>query len=214
MEKKKILSNWNLPSTLEEFERRLKSRQKNSSTSEAKKEGQQEGTMTYEVKFVNNKKNIEEPDEEHVNLIKKLPSTKKGEEENKGIMGKSREIKTPIVVEYSDWNDNDLLNCPICEWQGKRDDCAQELYDTVSDFSCPKCNQMLLVVDYPKTKDKAEGEFIICSFWELDSNIQKEVIEKLRYINVGHNWWEPLVCDLDKIGNVSLLNGELVILRK
>jgi hypothetical protein len=57
MKKKKILSSWNLPSTLEEFEQQLRNQQKNSSTSEVKREIQPDDMITYEVRFVSNKRN-------------------------------------------------------------------------------------------------------------------------------------------------------------
>lgn len=53
---KKKLNNWDVPSTLEEYEQLMRKQSENSSTSEAKKEGQQEATMTYEIRFVSNKK--------------------------------------------------------------------------------------------------------------------------------------------------------------
>jgi hypothetical protein len=56
---KEKLNNWKIPSTLEEWQQSLNTRQESSSTSEAKKEEQQEATKVYEVRFVNNqKKNI------------------------------------------------------------------------------------------------------------------------------------------------------------
>jgi CRISPR/Cas system endoribonuclease Cas6 (RAMP superfamily) len=57
MKKKKKLNNWDISPTLEEFERRLKNRQKNSSTSEVKREIQPDDMITYEVRFVSNKRN-------------------------------------------------------------------------------------------------------------------------------------------------------------
>jgi CRISPR/Cas system endoribonuclease Cas6 (RAMP superfamily) len=57
MKKKKKLNNWDISPTLEEFERRLKNRQKNSSTSEVKREIQPDDMITYEVRFVSDRRN-------------------------------------------------------------------------------------------------------------------------------------------------------------
>jgi hypothetical protein len=56
---RKNLKDFSMPSTLKEYEELMRKQYGSSSTSEAKKEGQQEATKVYEVRFVNNqKKNI------------------------------------------------------------------------------------------------------------------------------------------------------------
>jgi hypothetical protein len=41
------------------------------------------------------------------------------------------------------------LACAACGWEGATKDGSMELFDELFDVSCPKCDQMLLVVSYP-----------------------------------------------------------------
>lgn len=58
-----------------------------------------------------------------------------------------------ILIEYSEYDENKRLKCPICHWDGtpKESDWI-EYYDDLFDVSCPVCEKMLLVVSYPLIK--------------------------------------------------------------
>lgn len=55
------------------------------------------------------------------------------------------------VIEYKDYDENIKLECPICHWKGtpKESGCI-ESGDYCLDVSCPICDKMLLVADFPK----------------------------------------------------------------
>lgn len=41
-----------------------------------------------------------------------------------------------------------VLACP-CDWQGDSRDMAMELHDQVTDYACPRCGNLLLIVTHP-----------------------------------------------------------------
>jgi hypothetical protein len=51
-------------------------------------------------------------------------------------------------IEYKSFNDDDILECSVCNWTGKADG-NKEYYDQLFDVSCPNCGKMILVVSYP-----------------------------------------------------------------
>ena len=53
------------------------------------------------------------------------------------------------VIEYKDYDKNKVLNCPSCNWKGKPEGNI-DLYEQLFDVTCPKCEQMILIVNYPK----------------------------------------------------------------
>lgn len=55
------------------------------------------------------------------------------------------------IIEYSDYDENEILECPICHWKGKAEGHI-EYYDDLFDVSCPNCDKMILVVSYPLVK--------------------------------------------------------------
>jgi len=55
------------------------------------------------------------------------------------------------VIKYKDYNENMELECPLCGWKGtpKTSDCINTDSHFCLDVSCPICDKMLLVADYP-----------------------------------------------------------------
>jgi hypothetical protein len=56
------------------------------------------------------------------------------------------------IIEYHDFKDDEILECPICHWRGTAKG-HKEYYDDLFDVSCPICDKMLLVVSYPLVKN-------------------------------------------------------------
>ena len=52
------------------------------------------------------------------------------------------------IIEYSEFKDEEILECPICHWKGTAEG-NKEYYDDLFDVSCPICDKMILVVSYP-----------------------------------------------------------------
>ncbi len=68
-------------------------------------------------------------------------------------------IKHPAkIIEYRDYNENLLIECPICKWKGTPK--SSGWIDTDSDFSlnvhCPVCEKMLIVASYALTNPPEE----------------------------------------------------------
>lgn len=55
------------------------------------------------------------------------------------------------IIKYKDYKDNMELECPICGWKGtpKTSDCINTDSHFCLDVSCPVCDKMILVADYP-----------------------------------------------------------------
>jgi hypothetical protein len=55
------------------------------------------------------------------------------------------------ILQYSDYKDEDILSCPLCQWKGKGKDAA---YNSDSHYcleiNCPICDKILIVADYAK----------------------------------------------------------------
>lgn len=66
-----------------------------------------------------------------------------------------------LVPEYfvAGWRDRPL-SCP-CGWQGDSRAMAMELHEQVTDYACPDCGNLLLIVPHPTleqvTRAAAEG---------------------------------------------------------
>lgn len=50
------------------------------------------------------------------------------------------------LKEYEEKKKTLRLSCN-CSWRGKASEAYGELHETVLDFECPKCNNMLLIVN-------------------------------------------------------------------
>lgn len=61
------------------------------------------------------------------------------------------------IVRYYDHDENEELTCPRCGWNGTAKEGDTELYRELFDVSCPKCEQMLLVVSYPTMVETEEA---------------------------------------------------------
>jgi len=59
--------------------------------------------------------------------------------------------KPAFVIQYCDYKDDIALECPVCNWKGSPESGGQ--IDTDSEYclsvSCPVCEKMLLVAEYP-----------------------------------------------------------------
>jgi hypothetical protein len=55
------------------------------------------------------------------------------------------------ILQYSDYKDEEVLSCPLCQWKGKGKDAE---YNSDSHYcleiSCPICDKILVVADYAK----------------------------------------------------------------
>lgn len=57
------------------------------------------------------------------------------------------------VVEYEDYNEDMEIQCQLCGWKGTPKSGGYiEHHDVLLDVSCPVCEKMLLIVNYPKAK--------------------------------------------------------------
>lgn len=57
-------------------------------------------------------------------------------------------VKNPAtVIEYADYDENKELDCPVCGWHGLGIVNSDSHF--CLDVSCPNCDKMLLVVNYP-----------------------------------------------------------------
>ncbi len=54
-----------------------------------------------------------------------------------------------LVPDYftAGWRERDLA-CP-CDWHGDSRAMAMELHDAVTDYACPRCGNLLLIVSHP-----------------------------------------------------------------
>ena len=58
-----------------------------------------------------------------------------------------------MTITVSDYYQNgwreDLHNCPACEWKGSSRQMEMELHDEQTEYACPHCEFLLLVVMHP-----------------------------------------------------------------
>jgi len=60
--------------------------------------------------------------------------------------------ETPAkIIQYSDYDREIILECPVCKWKGKSKGNI-EYHDDLLDVTCPNCDKMLLIVEYPLVK--------------------------------------------------------------
>lgn len=55
------------------------------------------------------------------------------------------------IIEYHQYQENEILECPICHWHGTAEG-HKEYYDDLFDVACPICDKMILIVNYPLVK--------------------------------------------------------------
>lgn len=53
------------------------------------------------------------------------------------------------IVPYYELDENEIVECPECGWRGTEGEAGIEVYELLSDRSCPECDKMLLVVPHP-----------------------------------------------------------------
>lgn len=56
---------------------------------------------------------------------------------------------TPKVLRYYQYEATAPITCPVCGWRGSGEDADRGMFAELFDLSCPRCDQMLLVVGYP-----------------------------------------------------------------
>jgi hypothetical protein len=56
------------------------------------------------------------------------------------------------IIEYVDYDENKILKCPICGWQGSAKESRNINTDShfCMDVSCPICDKMILVINYTR----------------------------------------------------------------
>lgn len=62
------------------------------------------------------------------------------------------------IIEYKEYADSLKIVCPICKWQGKAINGEREYYRDLFDVSCPKCDQMILIVSYPLVREAEKSK--------------------------------------------------------
>jgi len=92
------------------------------------------------------------------------------------------------TIEYYDYKENDVIRCPACFWSGKAKNGEREYYSDLFDVSCPKCNQMILIVPHPLVEDvkkaydegnpKAQDDILTVRLIEKTRKESKEIISK------------------------------------
>lgn len=53
------------------------------------------------------------------------------------------------IIEYQDFDKNEIVKCPVCHWKGVAKDNI-EYFEQLLDVTCPKCDKIILIVNYPK----------------------------------------------------------------
>lgn len=57
--------------------------------------------------------------------------------------------KHMTIKTYNELSDELMLSCE-CGWEGKSTEAYGEMYEEILDFECPKCDEMLLIVNLNK----------------------------------------------------------------
>jgi hypothetical protein len=63
------------------------------------------------------------------------------------------------ILNYYAFDDGAEITCPECGWSGAAREASVEYYKELFDVSCPRCDRMILIVNYPtpaETKEAAE----------------------------------------------------------
>lgn len=55
------------------------------------------------------------------------------------------------IIEYHQYDENEILECPLCHWRGTAEG-HKEYSDDLFDVCCPICDKMILIVGYPLVK--------------------------------------------------------------
>ena len=59
-------------------------------------------------------------------------------------------MKHPAIkIEYYQYNKDEVLTCPVCDWQGSSNEAMIETGDANLCVICPNCEKMLLIASYP-----------------------------------------------------------------
>ena len=56
------------------------------------------------------------------------------------------------IIEYEEQKEISGLECPVCHWKGTMEEGVSEYYDMLMDISCPNCDKIILVINYPLAK--------------------------------------------------------------
>jgi hypothetical protein len=89
------------------------------------------------------------------------------------------------IVRYYDYEENEELTCPRCDWNGTAKEGDTEFHRELFDVSCPNCEQMLLIVSYPtrgETEEAAKGG-------------NKKALEEMSSLRRRHEFLESLERD-------------------
>jgi len=78
---------------------------------------------------------------------------KKHDRKSAATEGSPRVPATQFHYLFDDWR-NAKLTCPVCGWKGKLEYKCTEAYDSLFDYSCPKCDKMLAIVSYPTQEEE------------------------------------------------------------
>ncbi|MEQ8717720.1 MAG: hypothetical protein RIE08_08925 [Acidimicrobiales bacterium] len=62
----------------------------------------------------------------------------------------------PTWVEYSDYDPDATVSCPLCGWTGRAGD-HEEPHTDLLDVSCPDCGEMILIAVYPTPEETSRG---------------------------------------------------------
>lgn len=58
------------------------------------------------------------------------------------------------IIEYANYKEDEKIECPLCNWKSEAKSGSIEHYDELMDVSCPNCDKMLLVINYPYFEPK------------------------------------------------------------
>jgi (p)ppGpp synthase/HD superfamily hydrolase len=60
-----------------------------------------------------------------------------------------REYPAP-VIQYADYDENDVIECPMCHWKGLAKDANRDDSEYCLPLECPECEKMILIADFPR----------------------------------------------------------------
>lgn len=60
------------------------------------------------------------------------------------------------IVKYFDFDDKQIITCPICGWSGLPDG-HKGYYNELFDVTCPGCDEIIYVVSYPTRQETEEA---------------------------------------------------------
>ena len=84
------------------------------------------------------------------------------------------------IIDYEEYDRNRDLICPICGWEGTPKNGGRvEWHRDLMDVSCPRCDRMLLIVNYPLVDSKLSFDPVSRSMEKLAfSEIEDRVVAK------------------------------------